>query len=340
MKRICALVAMAVASTSIAQTQAANVLRQEVANKGWIAYSARTGMGDWDVFLCRPDGSNLRNLTNTPDAEEAAPRFSRDGTRMLYRKMAFGTLINHDIWGVSGSLVIADSNGANARTQGKAGEFPWASWSPNGDGIVCLDKKGIHFIDLLTKSETRAIPRNGIYQQLFLSPDGKWLTGTANHRGISWTVVRMNAETGEVNPVRVDQNCTPDWAPDSKRIIFSSRPKGQPANGGYGFTQLWIADGDGTNPKLIYGEDGFHIYGGLLSPDSRYVLFTKSPMDGGAPEKNGAPMHLMRLSDAPIIQGESRDLRAVHPNTNDGPVIELPVGWEPTWTFAEIGSTH
>ena len=44
----------------------------------------------------------------------------------------------------------------------------------------------------------------------------------------------------------------------------------------------------------------------------------------------------MRLSDAPTIQGESIDLRAVHPNTNDGPVLELVPGWEPCWTFESL----
>jgi hypothetical protein len=29
---------------------------------GWIVYSAKTGGGDWDLFLMRPDGSNRRNI--------------------------------------------------------------------------------------------------------------------------------------------------------------------------------------------------------------------------------------------------------------------------------------
>ena len=47
-------------------------------------------------------------------------------------------------------------------------------------------------------------------------------------------------------------------------------------------------------------------------------------------------MGLMRLADAPIVGGESHQLRKVHPQARRGPVLELPRGWEPCWTYAEI----
>src|SRR5690606_30784481 len=137
-----------------------------------------------------------------------------------------------------------------------------------------------------------------------------------------WSIVRMDTAGEAANPVRIFQNCTPDWFPDSKRIIFSSRPEGQKANDGYGWTQLWQADGDGGNASLIYGEEGFHIYGGALSPDAEYVIFTRCPKDGGGSESDGAPMAIMRLADAPAIRGESPELRANHPGAKDAPLVE------------------
>ena len=340
MKRyaMCILAGM-MALTAFAQAPdpAAQGLSAEVATHGWLAYSARTDAGDWDLFVCRPNGEGIRNITNSPDTEEAAPRFSPDGKKLLYRQFAKGTEINHDQWGFQGIAIVADANGTNPVALGGDGEFPWASWMPDGKQVVCLAKSGILIYDLATKQQVKKLSRAGIYQQLFVSPDGQWFTGTGNFQGTTWTVVRLNANTGELNAVRINQNCTPDWAPDSKQIIFSSRPADQTSNKGYGYTQLWIADGDGNNAKLLFGEDGFHIYGGTVSPDGKYVLFTKSPRDGGASEKGGAPIFLMRLSDAPIIQGDSPDLRKVHPTTNAGPVVALPVGWEPTWTLNEIG---
>ena len=313
-------------------------LAQEVAEKGWIAYSAKTENGTWDVMLSRPDGSKVRNLTDTPDFEEAAPRFSPDGTQMLYRSLKKGSQINHDNWGFQGRLVIARSDGSNPSIVGDEKEFPWASWSPDGKQVACLSLKGIQIVDLAAKKVVRKLPRKGFYQQLFWSPDGRWFCGTSNNFGKSWTIARMDAETGEVNAVHSFQNCTPDWFGDSKHIVFSNRPGGQEINKGYGWTQLWMADGEGTQAWLMYGEDGNHIYGGRLSPDAKYFLFTAHPEDGGESKQGNARIYLMRYADAPAVGGESPALRKLHPGAKDATRLPLALGWEPDWTYARIGA--
>ena len=310
-----------------------DVLAKEVAGKGWLVYGARGENGTWDLFLSRPDGSERRNITNTADAEEAAPRFSPDGRKLLYRRLKRGTQINHDKWGFQSELMLADADGSNAAAIGGEGELPWASWSPDGRQVLCLLMKGIKIYDLDSKTVTREFPRQGIYQQLFWAPDGKWFCGVANNQGESWTVVRMNAASGELNAVRKFQNCTPDWHPDSNHIVLSSRPAGQPGGDGYGYTQLWLVSGDGAEQQLLYGEDGSHIYGGAFSPDAQYILFTKGPKDGSGAEESGAPMCIIRAKDAPMITGESPDLRKLHPVTKDGPVLMLEKAWEPHWTY-------
>ncbi|MHC4394284.1 MAG: TolB family protein [Planctomycetota bacterium] len=320
------------------QYKGATQLAKEVRNKGWIVYCARSeSSGTWDLFLSRPDGSQKRNITNTPEFEEGGPAFSPDSKKLLYRRFKKGTVINHDLWGFQGRLIIADANGANPTVIGRERQYPWASWSPDGKQIACLTKKGIQIVDLVTKKVVRKMPRQGVFQQLFWSPDGKWFCGVANYLGEIWTIARVDANTGKLNPTHKFQSCTPDWFPDSEYIIFSCRPAGQPANKGYGWTQLWMNNGEGTWAKMIYGEDGYHIYSGVLSPDGKYVLFSKCREDGGGSEKSGAPMCIMRFADAPTIGGESKDLRKVHPNTKDGPVLQLTSGWEPCWTYADIG---
>ena len=104
-----------------------------------------------------------------------------------------------------GELIVANADGTGANVYGKAGEFPWASWSPDAKQLACLTKTGIEICDFATKKVLRKLERKGIYEQLFWSPDGQWLTGTANHYGESWTVVRMNATTGEVNGRNADR---------------------------------------------------------------------------------------------------------------------------------------
>jgi len=37
-----------------------------------------------------------------------------------------------------------------------------------------------------------------------------------------------------------------------------------------------------------------------------------------------------------MIGGTSEELHAKHPGARSGPRLDLPTGWEPDWTFAEI----
>src|ERR1051326_5198766 len=247
-------------------------LAAEVRGKGWIVFPARSEQGDWDLSLMRPDGSQRRALTRTPEWNEATPQFSRDGTRLLYRRLKRNEPISGNRYGEQGALVVANSNGTDARVLGAQGELPWASWGPNGREFATLSLKGVSFVDAGTGKVLRTLPRQGFFQQVTWSPDGQWLIGVANAFGTGWSIARMAAANGEVSAVNTVDCCTPDWFPDSRQVIFSWRPPGQKTNRGNGWTQLWRADAGGKSRALVYGEDGRHVYGGHVSPDGQYEI--------------------------------------------------------------------
>jgi len=314
-------------------------LAGEVAGRGWILFAAKTAKGDYDLFFARPDGSQLRNITNTPEFNEYGGRFSPNGAKILYRRLSKSEAINHDLWGQFGTLVIANADGANPIAQGKEGEYPWAAWSPDGKQIACLHKREgkIRFFDLETKKIVKEMPRQGIFQQMFWSPDGQRLCGTANVNGADWNVVSIDIEAGKLTLLTRQLNCTPDWFNDSRRVIYSNRTPG--LADGYGWTMLMQAAADGTTRTLVYAEREKHIYFGCTSPDDKYVVSSIMPRD----TMIEAPMAIIRLSDAPIIvAGEKgyKELEAMYPNARKGPVLRLsnlPEGFEPQWTDAGIG---
>ena len=329
------LLALALAAANCpGQDDPQTKLAAEVRAKGWIVYSAPSGAGrddgDWDLFLMRPDGSERRNITRTPAFGEAGARFSPDGKRILYYRLPKGTPVDNNTYGTF-ELMIARADGADPAVYGR--EYPWAAWGPDGRQIACLSIKGIVFVDLATRKILRRMDRKGMVQQLGWSPDGQWLCGTANGLGEYWAIGRMSAAAGTINAVSDADcfNCTPDWFPDSTHIIYS---KGHPRTEGW--AQLWMAGGDGKQRKMLYGEIGRHVYGGALSPDGRYVLFTRSEQDLGKVDNSRTTMALMRLSDAPIVGGKSEVLRNAYPNAKTGPVLDLSWGWEPHWTYAEV----
>jgi Tol biopolymer transport system component len=310
-------------------------LGREVAGKGWILYSAKTVQGDYDLFLARPDGSQARNVTKTPQYSEFGGRFSSDGTRMIYRRGAPREPMNHDLWGAMGVPVMAKADGSQPQALGAEGDFPWACWSPDGRQVSCLYRRQgkIRIVDLQTHQVTRELPRQGIFQQMFWSPDGTQVCGTANLNGQDWNVVSLDLGTGKVTLLSRNLNCTPDWFQQNpRRVIYSNRTPGLATD--YGWTMLMQASDDGKERSLIYGERGKHIYYGGTSPDDRYALFSYPETDGGT----DAGMAIIRLADAPIIVPEDyRELKALYPGAKTGPVWRMNlVGFEPHWTFAEV----
>ncbi len=327
-------------------------LAKEVADKGWIAFGFLNKRGDMDLFVMRPNGTELRRMTDTPEYHEGGPRFSPDGKKIIYRRIKKFAKVHHNDWGFQGRLILADADGSNPVPLGADGKLAWASWSPDGKRIGCLTRKGVEIIDLATKKVVRKIPRKGIYQQLFWSPDGKWFCGVTNCYGEMWTVARLNAETGEINPLHKfdprsggdgshgpkrrarGAECTPDWFPDGKCVLFSHKPFfGKETKT---WTQLWMADGDGTRSRMVFGQERRHLYGGLISPDGKYVLFSRVWLDGAAGLLTGRRMGLIRFGDVPQIGPRSEDLRKQFPDAKEAVILDLPVGWEPDWTYTDI----
>ena len=338
-------------------------LGQEVADRGWLVFAGhpaeidhgklitnRQGRGPTDLYLCRPDGSQLQAITRTPDYSEYGAAFSHDGQRLLYRRLSVDREINHDLWGMFGELVVADADGLNPTVQGREGEFPWACWSPDDKQIACLDKtKGwIRVFDLATKLMVQELPAQGIYQQLFWSSDGRRLVGTANLVGRPWNIVVADMKGGKLTQVSRSGgnggNCTPDWfKKDPHQVIYSNRSTGiLPSLGGradsYGFTTIMQGTTDGKRRKLVFACEGKHLYFACLSPDDKYVVCADDPQDTMVVGE----LHVLRLSDTPIIIG-LKDLSELYPNANSGPVFDLKLpngtplrGFEPDWTYAEI----
>ena len=102
----------------------------------------------------------------------------------------------------AGTLMIANADGSNPQPQGKDGEFPWASWSPDGKQLACLYKREgkIRIIELATKQVIKEMPRKGIFQQLFWSGDGQRLCGTANLNGQDWNIITVDLDSGQDRP--------------------------------------------------------------------------------------------------------------------------------------------
>jgi Tol biopolymer transport system component len=92
---------------------------------------ARQAGRHFDLFVCRPDGSQLRRLTQTPGADEDQPAWSPDGKHLAFARWASGfERGGADLW-----LADADGSGAKLLVGGTYDDNSPA-WSLDGRRIA------------------------------------------------------------------------------------------------------------------------------------------------------------------------------------------------------------
>jgi Tol biopolymer transport system component len=275
----------------------------------------------------RPDGTNRQKFAGTAEYNEGGARFSPDGHRVLFYRLPRTAELQNNEYG-TGELVIANADGSQPVVFGTG--FAWATWSPDGRQLACLAPKGIQLIDVATRQVIRQLPRQGVVSQLVWSPDGRHWVGTANGLGPFWTIGCLAADTGEVKAISETEryNCTPDWVADSRRVVYARGIVPEKP----GRAELWVATLNGMPPQLLYAEEGRHIYGACASPDSKYLLFTRSVADLTKVEQEDTQMAIIRWADTPMRGDEGASLQERLPSAPVGPRLDLGPGWEPTWT--------
>ncbi|MBL9135654.1 MAG: PD40 domain-containing protein [Verrucomicrobiales bacterium] len=328
---LAALTCIGMFSAAVAHSASPEPLATELHRHGWIAFSLQTDRGDWDLVAMRPDGSERHALTDTPEFNEAGVRFSPDGQRLLYYRMAKSDAVDNNTYGTF-ELILAHADGSHATNFGRG--YPWASWGPDGRQLATLTPKGVQIIDVTLRAVVRTIPRQGIVQQLIWSPDGRAFTGTANGLGAFWNIAALPESTGPIRAISETEryNCTPDWCPDSRRIVYARGIIPQQP----GRAELWVAETDGKNRAMVYAETERHVYGACPSPDGKYLLFTRSVADLGAVGKSQTTLSVVRWADTPMRGDDSAELRQRFPDAKPSQRLDLGPGWEPHWTLKEL----
>ncbi len=259
-------------------------LRGEVSELGWIVFTARSnGSGsDFDLFVMRPDGTQLRNITNTPRFDEYSARVSPDGKRMLYRRVTKGAKLpttGHVLsvgevavssWPPKGTLVIANADGGSPQPLGSDGSHAWATWGPKGQRIACLEaveakepapatprsashnrkpSRNIVIRDAETLKVLRSLPSGGIQRQAIWSPDGKRICGPAD---IPPGEIRL--AKGIEYPLGMGKMVSLDIE-SGKRIPMARFPDWSP---------VWATDSDGDwfqggSPRILHSANNYGI---------------------------------------------------------------------------------
>jgi TolB protein len=208
-----------------------------------------------DLFVVRPDGSGVRNLTRAScegdclGSEE--PAWSPDGTRIAFMR-ALGPLSPQG-FPATVAIFVMDADGSHVRqlTQlrpGAGSEDHSPSWSPDGRRIAFM------------RFNTTARPESAsaIYT---VDADG----------GKAQLLRRM--------PRQWPGAGSPDWSPDGSRILFTTYCAfgdcGQPPTG----AQLFTIDTAGGRLRQVTHLAG-NSYNPRWSPDGKHITFARNPRLG------------------------------------------------------------
>ena len=196
----------------------------------------------FDVFTAKPDGSDIKQLTNTP-GYDAETTITLDGKKLVFTSMRDGDL---DIYSM-------DANGKNVRRlTSELGYDGGPFWSYDGKQIVYrahhpqTDAAKADYISLLKQNQIRPTT----LEIWVMNADG------SNKRQVT--------SNGKAN-------FGPYFFPDGKRIIFSSNmadPRGRNFD-------LYKINTDGTGLERITFNDTFDGFP-MFSPDGKKLVFASN----------------------------------------------------------------
>jgi TolB protein len=211
----------------------------------------------FDIFTAKPDGSDLKQLTNTP-GYDAETTITLDGKKLVFTSMRDGDL----------DIYTMDADGRNVRRlTNELGYDGGPFWSYDGKQIVYranhpkTDKEKADYTDLLKQnlirpttleiwimnadgSNKRQVTSNGKANfGPYFFPDGKRVIFASNMddpRGRNFDLYKINTDGTGLERITFNDTFDgfPMFSPDGKKLVFASNRNGNQQ----GETNVFIAD--------------------------------------------------------------------------------------------------
>ncbi len=225
---------------------------------GWIAFD--TAAPREDLFLVRPDGSGLRQLTSD-EAKDRLPRWSPDSREIVFYSNRSG---RYEAWAIH-----TDGSGLGPLTRTTGPSMVSPIWSPDGRWLICGTEQGqgTGWIDLrqpLAARRLRLLPGLGgrsLFTALSWSSDGRWLAGSVRGGPEPTGIYLYSMATGAYRRI-TSWGVGALWVPghakllvwDAQRLAFLDAVTGEVRDTGA------PSPGPHDTPILSFSPDGRELY--------------------------------------------------------------------------------
>jgi Tol biopolymer transport system component len=232
------------------------------------------GKENWEICLIDANGSDLINLTNTPDIDEKYPHASPDGCQICFEAHE-----GENEEGKSRNVYYMNIDGTGRILVAENAYQP--CWGPDGRHIAYLPgeysrynpsnsaNKGIAFYDIET-GETKNHPNENIMHIVgpCWSMDGEWIVA-------GWVAFKVDDKT--VMKLTMT-GCTPDISSDVSSLVWN----GSDWSLNIGKLDLDSPKNSVTGHKMVVAcERDFWIYHADWSADEKFLAFTYGFDDEG-----------------------------------------------------------
>lgn len=198
-----------------------------------------------DIYTIDPDGSNLTNLTGDIGSEVSRPKWSWDGTKIVYCLTA--GIDNKDIY-----IMNSDGSNKTALVTGSNNE-DWPSFSPDGlyiifqryIGAVSNQKTKICRYKISDGTITDLTDGNNLDEMPIYSPNGNYILfkrGTTNAEIYRMQLSNSTLENLTNNSVVDD---APAYSYDGTKIAWMQSTTGMNT------AEIWIMNSDGSGKTQL-----------------------------------------------------------------------------------------
>jgi len=230
--------------------------------------------GPWRIFSCRPDGSDVKRLTNAADdAHDVDPAWGPDGRSILFTSTRGGKA---GVW-------------RKALPAGKPERIcdgDQAEWSPDAKRVA-LRRAGRIVVRRIAGGKEKVVSPEALKlcSGPAWSPDGRTLAFAAR-TGKRNAMYLVPAAGGAATKLYDKKGaCEPHFAPDGKRIVYETE------------THICTIGVDGKSNRLVTWFGGVQRYG-RYGPDGKRIVFCQAPSPAGpwqlyvVPAGGGTPTKL------------------------------------------------